>query len=64
MEHIGTIEWKLTKNQVEMEMGKKITDEEFDLFAKHFKNNFEAQYEGTLEFQASNWDSVKTWQLF
>lgn len=63
MEYSHNIEWTLTKSQVEIEMGKQITDEEFEFFAKHFKNNFEAQFEATLEWQASDWDEVKTWNL-
>jgi hypothetical protein len=63
MEYTGNIEWKLTKSQVELEMGKQISDEEFEYFAKHFENNFEAQFESTLESQVSNWDEVKTWSL-
>lgn len=63
MEYTGNIEWKLTKSQVESEMGQQISDEEFEYFVKHFKNNFEAQFESTLEWQASDWDEVKTWSL-
>lgn len=63
MERAGNIEWKLTKSQVESEMGKQISDEELQYFVKHFKNNFESQFEATLEWQASDWDEVKTWSL-
>jgi hypothetical protein len=63
MEYKGNIEWKLTKSQVESEMGKQITDEEFEYFAKHFKNYFEAQFETTLESQVLDWDEVKTWSF-
>lgn len=59
----GNIEWSLTKEQVEFEMGKKISDEEFTLFGKHFEENFKAQFEATLEWQVSDWDEVKTWEL-
>jgi hypothetical protein len=63
MEYTGTIEWKLTKEMVENELGYKISDEDFILFAKHFNNSFNAQFEDTLSWQASDWDEVKEWSL-
>ena len=60
----GNLEWTLTKEMVETQMGKTIDVKEFDLFAKHFHNNLEAQIEATLESQVSNWDEIKTWELF
>ena len=57
----GNIEWSLTKEVVERELGMTITDEEFELFGKHFKENFEAQFNETLEWLASEWEEVKTW---
>jgi|688.fasta_scaffold308164_2 hypothetical protein len=63
MEKTINVQWTLTKERVELEMGKTITEDEFDLFAKHFQNNLEAQFDDTLEWQASDWDEVKTWDL-
>jgi len=63
MEKTGNLKWTLTKEMVEREMGKTITDDDFDLFVKHFQNNLEAQVEETLQWQASDWDEVKNWEL-
>lgn len=62
-EYIGTTIWRLTKKMVEDEIGYEITNEEFDLFCKHFHNNFSAQLEDTLTFQAKDWEEIKTWKL-
>lgn len=63
MEYTSNIQWKLTKSQVESEMGRQIIDEEFELFCKHFQNNFFAQFEDTFLWQVEDWDEVKTWSL-
>jgi len=62
-EYIGTTTWKLTKHMVENEIGQQITNEDFDLFCQHFHNNFFAQFEDTLSYQATDWETVKTWKL-
>ena len=63
MEIQGITEWTLTKNMVENELGKEISDDEFVLFGEHFKDNFKSQLESTLESQASNWEEIKTLEL-
>jgi transcriptional regulatory protein LevR len=63
MTHTGKIEWTLTKSRVENELGYEIDENLFSLFAKHFQNNFAAQFDATLEMQASNWDEIKDWEL-
>jgi len=63
MEKKGIIEWTLSKDVVEHMLRKKISDDEFLLFAEHFKSNFEAQFEDTLDWQISDWEEVKTWDL-
>jgi hypothetical protein len=63
MEFTGNFEWTLTKSEVEIQLGYEISDEEFVYFSKHFKNNFEAQFEATLEWQTTEWDEVKSWEL-
>ncbi len=63
MEIQGITEWTLTKNMVENELGKEISDDEFVLFGEHFKDNFKSQIESTLESQASNWEEIKTLEL-
>jgi len=63
MKHTGIIEWTLTKEMVEKKMGKKISNEEFDLFCQHFHNNFLAQFDDTLSWQVDDWDEVKEWEL-
>jgi hypothetical protein len=59
----GIIKWSLDKEMVELELGYKINNEEFKLFCNHFQHNFEAQFQDTLEWQAQDWDEVKTWDL-
>lgn len=61
MEYTGTIEWKLTKEMVEKQLGYEINDDEFKHFAQLFETNFKLQFEETLEWQADEWDEVKTW---
>lgn len=63
MEIQGIIEWTLTKNMVENELGKEISDDEFVLFGEHLKDNFRSQLESTLESQALNWEEMKTLEL-
>lgn len=59
----GVINWSLDKDMVESELGEKIDNEEFLLFCNHFQSNFDAQFSATLEWQAQDWDEVKTWDL-
>jgi hypothetical protein len=63
LEYKGVISWILSKNKVEKEMGKKLSNEEFDLFCQHFHNNFLAQFDDTLSWQVDDWDEVKDWKL-
>ena len=59
----GIIKWSLDKKMVELELGYEINNDEFRLFCCHFQNNFEAQFQDTLEWQAQDWDEVKIWDL-
>jgi hypothetical protein len=59
----GLIEWSLDKEMVQSELGYEITNEEFILFCKLFQKNFEAQFQDTLEWQAQDWEEIKTWDL-
>jgi len=63
LEYKGVTTWTLTKDRVEKEIGKTISNEEFDLFCQHFHNNFLAQFDDTLSWQADDWDEVKDWEL-
>ena len=59
----GIVNWSLDKEKVELELGYEIKNDEFLIFCKHFQNNFEAQFQDTLEWQAQDWKEVKTWDL-
>ena len=59
----GIIKWELPKELIESELRRKINNDEYLLFCQHFHNNFEAQFQDTLEWQAQDWEEVKTWDL-
>ena len=55
--------WVLDKSMVEKRFGKKMTNEEFYFFAKHFERNYLHQFAITLDWQVDEWDLVQTWDL-
>ena len=53
--------WSITKYDVEVLLGRVITNEEFNEFGKLFSEHFKYQYDDTLKWLAENYDEVKEW---